>query len=49
MFNIIVKSGFEIIAVVEDLKTLRSTAAVLVYADDEDGKRLFEHISMIEV
>jgi len=44
-----VSPGFELVAVVEDLKTLRSTACVRVFAHDESGKQLFEVFSMIEV
>ena len=42
-------AGFELVAVVEDLKTLRSTACVRVFADDDKGKQLFEVFSMFEV
>ena len=44
-----VSPGFELVAVVEDLKTLTSTACVRVFAHDESGKQLFEVFSMIEV
>ena len=44
----VVKCGFEIVAVVEDLITLRSTAAVFVFVEVEVGKR-FEGIALIEV
>jgi len=44
-----VKGGFEIIAVVEDLITLRSTAAVRMFVETEDGKLIFEGIMLLEV
>lgn len=47
--DITLTAGFELVAVVEDLKTLRSTACVRVYAHTPDGKQLFEVFSMIEV
>ena len=49
ILTIKISSGFELVAVVEDLKTLRSTACVRVFAHTEDGKQLFEVFSMIEV
>jgi hypothetical protein len=44
-----IKSGFEIIAVVEDLKTLRSTAAVRILIETESGQTLHDKIALIEV
>lgn len=43
------KGGFELIAVVEDLKTLHSTAAVRIYVVNEDGTFLHDVIAFIEV
>ena len=47
--SIVVTAGFELVAVVEDPKTLRSTACVRIFAHTEGGKQLFEVFSMFEV